>query len=84
MSSECQSIKAGGPKKVKDKVMLKAKEVIIGIHLARAGISRNMVISIGAGVLKVSNPNSLLAFGGHVILTDIWARSILKSMDRIG
>ena len=37
--------------------MLKIKEVIIGIRLSGAVISRKMVLSIGAGVLKAKNPN---------------------------
>ena len=40
-----------------------------------------MVISIGIGVLKASNPNSLSEFGRNVILTDMRARDVLKSMD---
>ena len=30
-----------------------------------------MVTSLGAGVLKAKNPNSLSEFGGNVILTDV-------------
>ena len=56
-------------------------EVIIGIHLAGPVISRKMVISIGAGVPKANNPNSLSEFGGNVILTYMWARGVLKSMN---
>ena len=40
-----------------------------------------MVISIGTGVPKVNNPNSLSEFGGNVILTDMWARGVMKSME---
>ena len=61
--------------------MLKIKEVIIGIRLAGSVISRKMVISIGKGVLKANNPNSLSEFGGHVTLTDDWARGVLNSMN---
>ena len=35
------------------------KEVIIGIRLDGAVISRKMVISVGNGVLKVNHPNAL-------------------------
>ena len=40
-----------------------------------------MVVSIGNGVLKVNNSNSLLGFGGAITLTDNWDRGVLKSMD---
>ena len=39
-------------------MMLKIMEVIIGIRLAGAAVSRKMVISIGIWTLKASNPNS--------------------------
>ena len=68
--------KVGRPNKVNDEIMLKIKEVIIGIRLAGSVISRKMVISIGKGVLKANNSNSLSEFGGHVTLTDDWARGV--------
>ena len=55
--------------------------MIIGTRQAVAVISRKMVISIGNGVLNDNNPNSLSKFGGHIKLTDDWARDVLKSMD---
>ena len=39
------------------------------------------MISIGNGVLNANNPNSLSKFGGHIKLTDDWARGVLNSMD---
>ena len=62
-------------------MMLKIMKVFIRICLAGAMFSRKMVISIGAGVLKANNHNSLSEFGGNVILTDIWARSVSESLD---
>ena len=61
--------------------MMKSKEVIIGIRLAGAAIWQKMVISIGIGVLKANNPNSLYRFGENVILRVMWARGYFKSMD---
>ena len=46
-----------------------------------AVISRRMVISIGNGVLKANDPNTLSEFGGTITLTEDWARGILRSMD---
>ena len=60
---------------------MKIKVAIIGIHLAGAAISQKMVISIGIGVLKANNPNSLYQFGENVILRVMWARGYLKSID---
>ena len=40
--------KTGRPNKVNDEIMLKIKEIIVGIRLAGAAISRKMVIAIGS------------------------------------
>ena len=90
-SREDQFIKVGRTNKVNDKVMLKIKEVIVGIRLARAVtwlyqavcklVTCKLFISVRTRVLKANNPNSLSEFGGNVILTDMWARGVLKSMD---
>ena len=55
--------------------------MVIGVRLSGAEISRKMVISIGNGVLKAIDPNTLSEFGGHITLTDDWAKGILQSMD---
>ena len=54
-----------------------------GVRLSGAVISRKMVVSIGNGFLKTNDPNTLSESGGHITLTDNWARSILQSMDSI-
>ena len=56
-SRKGQFTKAGRPNKVNDELMLKIKEVIIGILLAGALISRKIFISTETWVLKTSNPN---------------------------
>ena len=61
--------------------MQKIKEVIVGVRLSGAVISRRMVICIGNGVLKANDPNTLSEFGGTITLTEDWARGILRSMD---
>ena len=55
--------------------------MIIGIRLAGTVILWKVFIPIGAGVLKASNPNSLLELEGNVIMTEMWGRVVLKSMD---
>ena len=57
---------------------MEIKEVVIGVMLQGAVISRKMV---GNAVLKANNPKNLSEFGGHVTLTDEWARGILLSID---
>ena len=44
-------------------------------------ISRKMVIAIGTGVIKANFPSKLKDFGGHIVLTERWARGLLKSME---
>ena len=74
--------KRGRHNLVRDDLLQKIKEVVIGARLSGAVISRKMVISIGKGVLKANDPNNLREFRGHTTLTDDdWARSILQSMD---
>ena len=57
---------------VGEEFLVKIKEAIIGRRLT-AVISRKIVISIGNGVLKANDPNSLSEFGGGITLTDNWA-----------
>ena len=73
--------KTGRPNIVRDELVQKIKNVIVGVRLSGALISRRMVISIGNGVLKVNEPNTLSEFGGIITLTEDWARGILRSMD---
>ena len=61
--------------------MLKIKEIIVGIRLAGAAISRKMVIAIGTGVMKANNASLLLEFGGSVTLNENWAQDVLKNMN---
>ena len=41
-----------------------------------------MIIAIGTGVIKANYPTKLKDFGGHIALTEVWARGVLKSMER--
>ena len=49
--------------------------------MAGGVISRKMVIAIGIGVIKANCPSKLKDFGGHIALTEGWARGVLKSME---
>ena len=48
--------------------------------MAGGVISRKMFIAIGTGVIKANCPSKLKEFGGHIALTESWARGVLKSM----
>ena len=52
-----------------------------GVRITGGAISRTMVIAIGTGVIKANCPSKLKNFGGHIALTEGWARGVLKSMD---
>ena len=41
-----------------------------------------MIIAIGTGVIKANYPTKLKDSGGHIALTEVWARGVLKSMER--
>ena len=73
--------KAGRPNIVRDELVQKIKEVIVGVRLSGTVITRRMVTSIGNGVLKTNDLNTLSEFGGTITLTEDWARGILQSMD---
>ena len=49
--------------------------------MAGGVISRKMVIAIGTGVIKANCPSKLKDFGGHIALTEGWARGVLKSIE---
>ena len=79
-----ESVAQGRPNILDEGTMLqKIKDVIIGIHLSGAAISRKMFISIGEGDLKANNPDCLSEFGGYGTLTENWARGVLKYMNWI-
>ena len=61
--------------------MRKIKDVIVGTREAGTVISRRIAIAIGNGVLKANNPKLLKEYGGHIKLTEGWARKLLKSMN---
>ena len=61
--------------------LVKVKDLVTGVHMAGGLISRKMVIAIGTGVIKANFPSKLKDFGGHIVLTERWARGLLKSME---
>ena len=73
--------KRGRPNLVRDDFLQKIKEVVTGVRLLGAVISRKMVISIGDGFLKANDLNTLSESVGYITLTNDCARAILESMD---
>ena len=70
----------GRPSLLDDEFLVKVKDLVTGVRMAGGVISRKMVIAIDAGVIKANCP-SKLDFGGHIALTEGWARGVLKSME---
>ena len=52
--------KIGQPNLFSEKLLKKAKDIIIGSRLAGTFISRSMVIAIGTGVVKANNPDTIV------------------------
>ena len=44
--------------------------------MAGGVINRRQLISIATGVGRANNPNHLKEYGGHLVLTDKWARIV--------
>ena len=72
--------KKGRPNLLDDETLAKVRDGITGIRLTGGVISRKMVIAIGNGVIKANSPSSFKKYGGHIELTDGWARHVLESM----
>ena len=71
----------GRPNLLDDEFLLKVKDVVTGVRMAGGVISRKMVIATDTGVIMTSCPSKLKEFGGHIALTEGWARGVLKSME---
>ena len=69
------------PNLLDDVFLVKVKGVVTGVRMVGGVISRKMVIAIGTGVIKANCPSKLKDFGGHIALTEGWARGVLKSME---
>ena len=72
--------KKGRPNLLDDKTFAKVRDGITGIRLTGGVISQKMVIAIRNGVIKANSPSSLKKYGGHIELTDGWARHVFESM----
>ena len=72
---------SGRPNSLREDLLNKVKDIIVGTRAAGGVISRRMVIAIGNGVVKANDPNILREYGGHLELTEGWARRVLASMN---
>ena len=68
----------GRPNRLHDEFLVKVKDMVTVVLMAGGVISRKMVIAIGTGVVKANCPSKLRDFGGHIALTEGWARDLLK------
>ena len=71
----------GRPNLLDDKFLIKVKDMVTGVCMAGVVISRKMVTAVGTGAIKANCQSKLKDFGGHIALTEGWARSVLKSME---
>ena len=62
-------------------MLSEVKLILHNLRMAGCGISRNVVISVGNGVMQTKCPEKLAKNGGPITLSVKWARGILKSMD---
>ena len=70
------------PNLLDDEMLKKIKDVIIGSRLVGKLISREMVVAIGVGAVKVANTRKILReFGQSLEFTERWARNVLKGKD---
>ena len=72
----------GRPNLLDDEFLIKVKDMVTGVCMAGVVISRKTVTAIGTGAIKANCPSKLKDFGGHIALTEVWARGVLKSMER--
>ena len=49
--------------------------------MAGGVMARKMVIAIGTGVIKANCSSKLKDFGGHIVLTEDWVRTVMKSIE---
>ena len=70
----------GRPNLLDDEFLIKVKDMVTGVCMAGVVISRKTVTAIGTGAIKANCPSKLKDFGGHIALTEVWARGVLKSM----
>ena len=60
----------GRPNFSDDEFLVKVKDVVTGVRM-----------KIGTGVIKAKCPSKSKDFGGHIVLTEDWARGVLKTME---
>ena len=72
---------AGRPNILDDALLLKVKDIALGIRISGVVINRQQLINIGNGVIRANNPEILKEFGGTNELTEDWARSAWKSLN---
>ena len=73
--------RAGRPNTLDDHLLRKVKDTAIGTRMAGGVINRRQLIIIGKGVVKSNDSNMLKEFGGHMELSNDWAKRILKEFN---
>ena len=63
-------------------MLKKVKDIALGTRMTGGVINMRQLISIATGVVRGNNPNLLKEYGGHLVLTDKWARGVLEKLTR--
>ena len=71
----------GSSNLLSDEFLVKVKDVITGVRMSGVVISRKMVITIDTEVIEANCQSKLKDFGGHMVLTKVWASGVLKSIE---
>ena len=61
-------------------MLKKVKDIALGTRMAGGVINRRQLISIATDVVRANNPNVLKECGADLVLTDKWARGLLKKL----
>ena len=64
-----------------DEFLVKVKDVVTGLLIAGGVIYRKMVSVIGTGVIRANFPWKMKDPGGHIVLNEGCAKSVLKQME---
>ena len=64
-----------------DEFLVKVKDLVTGLLIAGGVIYRKMVSVISTGVIRANFPWKMKDSGGHIVLNEGCAKSVLKPME---
>ena len=72
--------KIGRPSLLSSDMLKKVKDVVLGTRMAWGVINWRQIICIATGVVRANNPTLLKEHGGDLVLTEKWARGVLRKL----